>query len=384
MPVNPRNATAMHLLERILTVCGERQKLALLGCALLTLTLWPGTASSSDTIQRALSLIDQQRYSQARDVLEHAPNTPFLRLVRGVLQAREGNVSEAIETFERLRSDHPELVEAHNNLAVLYADQGRLEAARGVLVSALERTPDPVLYANLGDVYVRLADRAHARARNLSLEDPGTSTQVRGGTAPAPVASGAPTPLVATGLNGDRGETGTAARQPEEKKAKKPEFTESPDRICLRAERFKDREAGARAAEWLQFRGAEVLQILREERRVIQSYWVRLAAPGGAEAARKTMRDLRRSGVRDVAVTAKSEPPGMLSLGVYRSRSNALRRVAELKKLGYKALSGANAKTLREYVIKARSTGDRSALKDAWSKRFPGNPMRNVRCSGAN
>lgn len=370
----------MHPIERIVTVCTGRRKPALMGCAVLTLSLWSGIASSSDAIQRALSLIDRQLYSQAHEVLEHEPNTPRLRLVRGILHAREGNRARAIEIFERLRSDHPELVEAYNNLAVLYADQGRLEAARGALVSALERGSDAILYANLGDVYMRLADRAYDRARKLGADDPGTAAEVRKNTSAA--AGAGPRPLLATRSNGDRGESAKTTPQAVGKEAKRPAVAASADGQCLRAERFKDRKAGTKAAEWLQLRGAEVLEIRRVERQVDRSYWVRLSVPGGAKSARKTMRDLRRLGVRDVAAIAKSERPGAISLGVYRSKSNMQRRVAELRKLGYKPISGANPTVLREYAIEARSPGDRAALKDAWARRFPENPMRVVRCSG--
>ena len=380
MPVDPGNATAMHPIERIVTVCTGRRKPALMGCAILTLSLCSGIASSSDAIQRALSLIDRQLYSQAHEVLEHEPNTPRLRLVRGILHAREGNRARAIEVFERLRSEHPELVEAHNNLAVLYADQGRLEAARGVLVSALERRSDAILYANLGDVYMRLADRAYDRARKLGVDDPGTAAEVRKNTSAA--AGGAPRPLLATRAKGDRGESAKTTRQAVGKEAERPAVAASAEGQCLRAERFKDRKAGTKAAEWLQLRGAEVLEIRRVERQVDRSYWVRLSVPGGAKSARKTMRDLRRLGVRDVAAIAKSEHPGAISLGVYRSKSNMQRRVAELRKLGYKPISGANPTVLTEYAIEARSPGDRAALKHAWAKRFPDSPMRDVRCSG--
>ena len=59
------------------------------------------------------------------------------------------------------------MFEPYNNLAVLYAEQGRLDAAREALVAALDRRPDAVAYANLGDVYERLAARAYARAGEI-------------------------------------------------------------------------------------------------------------------------------------------------------------------------------------------------------------------------
>lgn len=89
--------------------------------------------------------------------------------------AREGNFVEAISVFEDLRSDYPEMFETHNNLAVLYAELGRLDDTRGALIAALELRPDAVVYANLGDVYARLAQRAYAHARQLSTEPAATS-----------------------------------------------------------------------------------------------------------------------------------------------------------------------------------------------------------------
>ena len=79
---------------------------------------------------------------------------------------------EAIAIFERLRSDLPDMFEPYNNLAVLYAEQGRLDEAHDVLMAALERKRDAVAYANLGDVYMRLADRAYSRARNTGAGGP--------------------------------------------------------------------------------------------------------------------------------------------------------------------------------------------------------------------
>ena len=63
------------------------------------------------------------------------------------------------------------MFEAHNNLAVLYARQGRLDDAREALVAALELRSDAVVYANLGDVYMKLAERAYQRAHELRDQD---------------------------------------------------------------------------------------------------------------------------------------------------------------------------------------------------------------------
>ena len=84
-----------------------------------------------------------------------------------MLRAREGRVDDAIEIFETLRREKPDMSEPYNNLAVLYAVDGRLDDARKILLESLERGPDAVTYANLGKVYAKLASDANERAREL-------------------------------------------------------------------------------------------------------------------------------------------------------------------------------------------------------------------------
>ena len=141
----------------------------------LAAILSPGAASGDEAFERALSLAAEKRYSDAREVLdpllEREPGHRRARLLHGVLRARAGRVGEAIDIFEALRRDHPEMSEPYNNLAVLYAVEGRLEDARETLLAILKRQPDAVVYANLGDVYTKLARRAYQQARELEAGD---------------------------------------------------------------------------------------------------------------------------------------------------------------------------------------------------------------------
>ena len=57
--------------------------------------------------------------------------------------------------------------EPYNNLAVLYAVEGRLDDARRILLESLEHAPDAITYASLGEVYTKLAREANERAREL-------------------------------------------------------------------------------------------------------------------------------------------------------------------------------------------------------------------------
>ena len=148
-------------------------KKLLFAFAALAAILSPAAGLCDETFERALSLASEKHYSEAREVLdsllEREPGHPRARLLHGILRARTGHVSEAIDIFEALRLDHPDMSEPYNNLAVLYAVQDRLDDARKTLLAALERQPDAVVYANLGDVYTKLARRAYEQARELEL-----------------------------------------------------------------------------------------------------------------------------------------------------------------------------------------------------------------------
>ena len=65
---------------------------------------------------------------------------------------------------------------------------------------------------------------------------------------------------------------------------------------------------------------------------------------------------------------------------MFRSKSNSERRVAELRKLGYPAERGENAKTVSEHAVRARADGGGSALVSAWGSGFPGQPIEFIDC----
>ena len=151
-----------------------------IACGVLGLVVCYG-ALAGDPVDDALSLVAQERHAEPREaieqMLERNPDAPGPRLLQGVLHAREGNLVEAVAIFESLRNDHPTMFEAHNNLAVLYAKLGRLDDARKALIAALELRPDAVIYANLGDVYMKLAERAYERAHELRVEQDATAEE---------------------------------------------------------------------------------------------------------------------------------------------------------------------------------------------------------------
>lgn len=353
---------------------------SLTACVLLAAILWSAAPLADDALERAFSLVAEKRYSEARAILdpllERAPDAPRVRLVHGVLLAREGKTAEAIALFESLRKDRPEMFEAYNNLAVLYAGEGRLEAARRTSIAALERRPEAVAYANLGDIYMRLARRAYARARGVG--DEGRASAERGGGADT-VSPRTEAPAGFPGIAGDSAKPQVPVARPP-----MPEHAAAPGRApgaCLRAQGFKDNAAADEAAKWMRSLGAEDVELRREQRRVVNGYRVYLPVSSGSGAAAEKLRELRRRGVRDSAIVGKGDRVTAISLGVYRKKVNVRRRATQLEKLGYSVETAAKTAIAHEYAIRARVGGARSAIDDAWRSKYAAYPIRYVDCA---
>lgn len=110
---------------------------------------------------RALARVDK--------ALSTDPKDTQLRFLRGVLLTELGRRDDAILLFRQMIQDFPELPEPYNNLAVLQASGGDLDSARETLEAAIRVLPSYGLaHENLGDIYLRLAQRAWEHAEFLN------------------------------------------------------------------------------------------------------------------------------------------------------------------------------------------------------------------------
>ena len=113
---------------------------------------------------QALKLID--------DALAKNPADPAMRFRRGVTLSMLDRKAEAVQVFEKLVQDHPDMPAPYNNLAVLYGSQGDYDKARAALVAAIRTNPQyATAYQNLGDVYAQLASQAYSKALQLDKAD---------------------------------------------------------------------------------------------------------------------------------------------------------------------------------------------------------------------
>ncbi len=105
------------------------------------------------------------------------PDDAQLRFLRGVVLMDLGRDGAALEVFEALNQTYPELPEPLNNIGLLHARAGRLEAARASLLLALRSDPTHrAARANLAQVHLMLAVQGWEQ---LALADPGDTALAR-------------------------------------------------------------------------------------------------------------------------------------------------------------------------------------------------------------
>jgi tetratricopeptide (TPR) repeat protein len=132
----------------------------------------PPTPGLSANLAEARKLIRDRQFAPAMakidTVLLTDPKNPQARFMKGVVQTEQNRPADAIETFQKLIEDFPELPEPYNNLAVIFAQKGQYEQAKSALELALKSNPDyAIAHENLADVYARLAGVEYERAAAL-------------------------------------------------------------------------------------------------------------------------------------------------------------------------------------------------------------------------
>ena len=147
--------------------------------ALLLVTSPPALA---DDYADAATLLKQGKTAAALTKVNAAiaanKNDARARFLKGLILTEQGDTKEAIDVFQSLTRDFPELPEPYNNLAVLYAAQGQYDKARASLEQAIRTHPSyAVAHENLGDVYAKMASEAYDKA--LSLDSNNQTAQTK-------------------------------------------------------------------------------------------------------------------------------------------------------------------------------------------------------------
>jgi tetratricopeptide (TPR) repeat protein len=152
------------------------------GLAVLVLSATPAFAQKAPTVAHgpatrdltpdADASIAEKNWNAALTQLDARiaanPRDAQAKFKRATVLARLNRDDDAIAAFTELTQTYPELPEPYNNLAALYAKQGKYTEARAALETAVKASPGYGLaYENLGDLYLRMADQAYRRAQSL-------------------------------------------------------------------------------------------------------------------------------------------------------------------------------------------------------------------------
>jgi tetratricopeptide (TPR) repeat protein len=134
------------------------------------------TGATSSPVASVIAEVHRLHYAgqteaalaRADAYLANKPNDAQMRFLKGVILADSKRRGEAIQIFQKLVDDYPDLAEPYNNLAALYAAEGDYARARITLEQAVRANPSyATAHENLGDVYAALASQSYARAQKL-------------------------------------------------------------------------------------------------------------------------------------------------------------------------------------------------------------------------
>ncbi len=116
--------------------------------------------------------------TRANQFLAKNPKDAQVRFLKGLILADLGKSAEAIQVFTGITEDYPELPEPYNNLAVLYAAEGKYDAAKNALEMAIRTHPSyATAHENLGDLYARMASQAYDKA--LQIDNSNKTAQTK-------------------------------------------------------------------------------------------------------------------------------------------------------------------------------------------------------------
>ncbi len=149
----------------------------------LTLCLAWAAAVHADELQDINKVMRQGQLPQALErvdaYLAGKPRDAQGRFLKGLILTEMNRPGDAIQIFQKLSQDYPELPEPYNNLAVLYASQGQYEKARLALESSIRTHPSyATAHENLGDIYAKLASQAYDKALQLDSSNTVAKTKL--------------------------------------------------------------------------------------------------------------------------------------------------------------------------------------------------------------
>lgn len=150
------------------------RSIAAIACLLVSACAGAQSGDFQEASRLARAGQPAQALERLDGVLKANPKDARARMLKGTILTDLGKVAEAIDTFNSLVDDYPELPEPYNNLAVIYAAQGQYDKARNALELSIRAHPSyATAHENLGDVHARIAAQSYEKAVQLDKNNAG-------------------------------------------------------------------------------------------------------------------------------------------------------------------------------------------------------------------
>ncbi len=144
--------------------------------------LWLPFTLQAD-ISQVQQLISSQNFTQALNSIERLlktqPKDEQALFLKAIALQKLGRDDDAITTYKKLTVIAPSLPEPYNNLAVIYAKQGKQVKAREALLNAINTNKSyATAYRNLGNIYGHMAASAYSKALATDNKKPKQQPQL--------------------------------------------------------------------------------------------------------------------------------------------------------------------------------------------------------------
>jgi tetratricopeptide (TPR) repeat protein len=137
-------------------------------------------------------------WNETQHVLEHEPGQPRALAYQALVRLAMGQGELAVSMLQQAIAADPELLEARQNLAFVYASLGRTKEAEATVAEVRRRSPEEA--DRLQQALAQLGDARAAQAASAPPEeDPhaGVAPPVAAGVAPSAAAGGSPAAVTA-------------------------------------------------------------------------------------------------------------------------------------------------------------------------------------------
>lgn len=136
---------------------------------ILICCLFSGMVFPADSLDNLQLLVDNNNYASAvksgeRLLMQHPQQVGIMFLTAYAYQMN-AQQDKAVELYDRIIHNNPELPEPRNNLAMIYLARGDYDRASQLLVKAINTHPSyATAYQNLNLIYKGIASEAYRRA----------------------------------------------------------------------------------------------------------------------------------------------------------------------------------------------------------------------------